>query len=97
MPYRSDISKRTSVPLCKICADQHFIGLCNHLDWERSWCAVYTTEDINYATSIGYEILVFYEVYNFTQKGHPFATYIKTLAHLKLKVNIVFGHFFLFL
>ncbi len=87
LPFRSDISKRVSLPLCKICADQQFLGTCNHSPWERSWCAVYTTEDINYAKSLGYEILAFFEAQNFKKRAKPFDAYIKTLAHMKIKVS----------
>ncbi len=85
--YRSDITKRNSLPLCKLCADEHFQGDCFHDQWERSWAAVYTSDEIAYAKSQKYEVLAVYEVYNFKKRERPFLTYIKTLAHLKIRVS----------
>ena len=86
LPYRSDISKKVSLPLCKICADQQCVQKCRHSAAERSWFAVYTTEEINYAMCLGYEILTMYEAYVFKKQGKPFEKYIKTLAYIKIKV-----------
>ncbi len=31
--FRSSISCRTSIPLCKVCADSQYHGSCSHTDW----------------------------------------------------------------
>ncbi len=85
--YRSHVSKRTSLPLCKLCADEHFHGKCHHDEWGRSWAAVYTSEELAYAVSKGYHVLAYFEAYTFKKKGRPFETYIKTLAYLKIRVR----------
>ncbi len=61
-------------------------NLCIYRD--RSWCAVYTTEEVNYAKTIGYQMLYIYEAYNYSKSGSPFQNYIKTLAYLKIKVSL---------
>ncbi len=54
---------------------------------ERSWCAIYTTEELAYAVSLGYEILAYYECHNYKKQGQPFKKYIEALAFLKIKVR----------
>ena len=89
--YRSNVTQKVSLPLCKICADQHYQGICKHSDWDRSWPGVYTSPELSYAVRLGYRILAFYEVYNYRKRGKPFSTYIKTLAFLKIRVRTIFA------
>ncbi len=44
--------------------------------------------EVNYAKSIGYEILCLYELYHFPKRGKALEKYVRVLAHLKLKVCI---------
>ncbi len=92
--YRSNVSHRTSLPLCKLCADEQFDGKCLHDKWDRSWAGVYTSEELSYALSKGYTILAYFEAYNFKKKAKPFEKYIKTLAYLKIRVRIFSFVFF---
>ncbi len=56
---------------------------------ERSWIAIYTTEELEYAIEIGYELLAVYEAHNYSEKKKLFKDYIDALASLKIKVSFL--------
>ena len=55
---------------------------------ERSWCGVYTSEELSYAVSIGYHILDVFELHQYDSQDFVLRDYIKTLAYFKLKVSM---------
>ncbi len=48
--------------------------------------------EINYAKSLGYQILALYECYHFPIRKKALEKYIRVLAHLKLKVCFLCFH-----
>ncbi len=54
---------------------------------ERSWIAVYTSEELEYAVSLGYSILDTFEIYNFSTEDFIFTDYIRVLAYFKIKYS----------
>ncbi len=55
---------------------------------QRSWNGIYTTTELNYSKTLGYEILSFYELHHYKKKARPFQEYMKILAYLKIKVSL---------
>ncbi len=55
---------------------------------ERAWIGTYCSVEICYAVSLGYKVLEYFEGYVYQKQEKIFYPFMKTLAHLKLKVLV---------
>ena len=83
-------------PLCSTCASQCQKTTCEHMPGERALVGTWTTDEIQKALAVGYEIITLYEVWDFPESsqydhtshtGGLFTGYIDKFFKLKLQYS----------
>ena len=70
--------------LCKTCAKDQTLSICNHKGMQKFITGNYTTQEINYALSLGYKIQQIYEVWHWAKKAPIYKTFMQLLLRKKV-------------
>lgn len=71
--------------LCRVCMESRFDDSCPHSPDERSFCGVWTLNEIRYAMSIGYQVLHITELWEYEGKSNMiFKDFIVPLIKTKI-------------
>ncbi len=54
---------------------------------DKSFTSVFTSDELNYAKVLGYDVICIFECYQYKDKGKIFSDYMKVLASYKLRVS----------
>ena len=70
--------------LCKTCAQEQTLTTCHHQGMQKFITGNYTTQEINYALSLGYKIHQIYEVWHWAKKAPIYKTFMQLLLRKKV-------------
>jgi len=77
--------------LCSKCVQIKNTGVCRHkCPNKRRLVSTYTVVEIEYALSLGYELLFVYELYHYSNKAKVLSDFIKVISSFKLKATNLF-------
>lgn len=84
LPYR--LNDQTYYANCRSCLKTKNVKPCRHKsDSKRRFVSVWTVIELNYALSIGYKILYFYELYHYKCKEKVLSQFVSVVAAQRLK------------
>jgi hypothetical protein len=83
--YRVE-KERSVASLCRTCCVKK-LNECTHTGVERYITGTYTVPEINYALSLGYDIVKIYEIWNYRTMGNIFGNVYKLLIRNKIKFS----------
>lgn len=92
LPILRKSDQRIIFALCELCVQKNSLSECYHDDIQRSTICVLTWPELNFLVGeLNYKIITIYELYNYETESPLFSTFLKLIAHGKLK-HIISDH-----
>lgn len=85
LPVREAKTQKNMRAYCSVCLRRRLTRPCQHTLLEKSFIDCYTVTDLNYALSVGYVIVYYFEIIVYLQQAPLFADFMRVTAYHKIK------------